>query len=192
MEDAFGNVGVLDRIHGVVGIGIQGLVGHDVIREKSFQVLLTIAAEEEAIDLGSEFLEGEVGRSEDGSTNVCRCVIDDWDQSGLGETELQGTEFSREELDYVDDVRGWYKQAVDTVDDSVCSELLIVRYRTLGQWFTVTYDVNGDDAGIKVDGQTLQANVGADPLRSDANSINGQGSRYGVGDQDLAGWVELW
>lgn len=88
MEDTFGNVGIVDGVHGVVCIGVQGLVGHDVIREQSLQVFLTVAAEEEAIVLGSEFLEGEVGWSEDGSTNVCRCVIDDWDQSGLGEAEL--------------------------------------------------------------------------------------------------------
>ena len=54
------------------------------------------------------------------------------------------------------------------------------------------YDVNGDDAGIEVDGQALQADVGADALRTDAHGINGQSGGYGVCNQDLAGWIVLW
>lgn len=38
-------------------IGIEGLVGNDVVLQKSLQVLLTVGREEESVDLGAELLE---------------------------------------------------------------------------------------------------------------------------------------
>lgn len=44
----------------VVCIGVQGLVGHNVVFKKRFQILLTILAEQEAIEPGAKLLEGKV------------------------------------------------------------------------------------------------------------------------------------
>lgn len=48
------------RLSLVVGIRVQRLVGHNVVLQQGCEVLLSVLAEEEAVDLGTKLLEGKV------------------------------------------------------------------------------------------------------------------------------------
>ncbi len=57
---------------------------------------------------------------------MVRGVIHSANQAGFCQTEFEGTEFTRKELDDLNSLWGWHKNAVDTVDDTISSELLHV------------------------------------------------------------------
>lgn len=78
MEVALRDFRFIDLISFVIGIRVQGLVGHDMVPQQRFEVLLSIAAEQEAVDSGTKLLESKVGRCEQGATDVVGCIIQDW------------------------------------------------------------------------------------------------------------------
>lgn len=57
---------------------------------------------------------------------MVRGVIHSANQAGFCQTKFEGTEFTRKELDDLNSLWGWHKNAVDTVDDTISSELLHV------------------------------------------------------------------
>ena len=54
----------------VKGVAVECLVGHNVVGEQSFEVFLSVLAEQEGIDPGAELQEGEVVRGEESATNM--------------------------------------------------------------------------------------------------------------------------
>lgn len=74
MEVTLGNTALFhDVTNGfslVVSIGVQCLIGDDVVFQKSLQVFLTVSAKEEAVDPRAQLLEGEVRRGENSSPNM--------------------------------------------------------------------------------------------------------------------------
>jgi len=83
---------------------------------------------------------------------------------------------------------------VNTVNDTVGSELETVSKRNTtfsGQHFT--YNVNGNDPGVKVDSETPETDVGAQTLRERLNteSSRPQQSRNGASGEDTSSRVEV-
>ena len=74
-----------------------------MVLQKSFEVFLAVFAKEEAVDLRTQFLEGEIRRGEKGSPDMVRGVCNGGQKTSLCEAELQGTELAREELDNLGD-----------------------------------------------------------------------------------------
>ena len=109
MEVTLGNTGlfhdIINRFGLVVGIGVECLVGDNVVLQESLEVFLTILAEEEAVDSGTQLLERKVRRGKNGPPNMVRGVCNSGQETGLCEAEFQGTEFAREELDDAGDGR---------------------------------------------------------------------------------------
>jgi len=133
VEISLGNA-VLLNICGlgfVEGIGVQSLIGYDVVLQESLEVLLTILAEEEAVDPGTELLKREVGWREYGPAEVSRSIVDGLEETGFCETELEGAELARKELDDVG--RFWWgnEETVNAVDNAVGAELTISILRTI-------------------------------------------------------------
>lgn len=87
------------RLGFVEGIRVQCLIGNNVVLQESLEILLTILAEEEAIDPSTELLECEVGWRKDGPTKMGRSIVYTFEQTSLGETKLEGAELAWKELD---------------------------------------------------------------------------------------------
>lgn len=68
-----------------------------MIFQQSLEILLTIAAEEEPIDLGTKLLEGKICRREDCSAKMVGSVVDSLEKTSLGKTKLECAELSGEE-----------------------------------------------------------------------------------------------
>lgn len=98
---------IVNRFRLVVRIRVQCLIGDDVVLQKSLEVFLTIFTKEEAVNPGAQLLEGEIGGGENGSANMVRGVCDSGQETGLGEAEFKGTEFTREELNDAGDLWWW-------------------------------------------------------------------------------------
>lgn len=64
-----------------------------MVLQQSFEVLFSVLGEQESVDLGTEFLECEVGGCEEGAAGVRR-VFDGGKEASFLEAELQGAEFS--------------------------------------------------------------------------------------------------
>lgn len=192
MEDALGDFLLVDDgFSGVICVRVQGLVGHHMVFKQCLQVFLAIGAEEESIDFWAKFLESEVRWSEQGSAIVVRSIIDSWKQSGLGETKLQGAEFARQECNDFRNLGRRYQQAINGVNDTVGSKLCVVRGSVGADLGQITYDVNSNDAAVEVDSQALHTDIGAQPLRANAQGIDSQSGRHCMCDQNLSSWVEL-
>lgn len=99
--------GIVNRFRLVVSIRVQCLVGDDVVLQKSFEIFMTMFAKEEAVDPGTQLLEGEVRGGENRSTNMVRGVCDSGQETGLCEAKFKGTELAREELDDAGGLRWW-------------------------------------------------------------------------------------
>lgn len=138
---------LLARTRLVVGVTVEGVsLLDDVVGKQSLEVLQAVRAEEECIDPGAKLLESEVAWREEGTTSMS--AIELIEETSLGKTALKCRELRWEKRDDLEDVWGWKDDAVNTVDDTVGAE-----------------DVNGDDAGVEVDGKTTRSNVCAKTLR---------------------------
>ena len=119
-DSALVNVGALGL---VVRIGVQCLVGNDMVFQESLEILLAILAEEEAVDPWAKLLEGEVRGREEGSANMVGGVVDGFEEAGLGQAELESTELPGKELDDLGGFWRWDEEAVNSVDNTVGAEL---------------------------------------------------------------------
>ena len=94
-----------------------------MIFEQSLEVLLSIRAEQEAIDPRSKLLEGEVGGGKDCTARMCRGIVKSFKKTGFCQGQLKGAELSREKRD---DFSGlWWrdKNAVNAVNDTIGTKL---------------------------------------------------------------------
>ena len=64
-----------------------------MVLQQGFEVLFSVLGEQESIDLGTEFLECEVGGCEEGAASVRR-VFDGVKEAGFLKANLKGAEFS--------------------------------------------------------------------------------------------------
>ena len=155
MEVSLGNTSSLNAIRLIESIGVQRLIGDDVVLQQRLEILLAVRAEQERIDPGPEFQEGEIRGREEGAADVIRSVVQARYETGFGETELEGAEFAGEKADDVDDFRRWDQDAVDAVDDAVSSELRSVSFsRDEVKGGGVSYDVDGDDPAVEINRQS--------------------------------------
>jgi len=83
MEVALGDTSLFSIISLVVGIGVESLIGDNMVLQQGLQILLSVTAEQEAIDSWAKLLEGEIRRRKHGATNVVGGIIHRWDQVGL-------------------------------------------------------------------------------------------------------------
>lgn len=145
-----------------------------MVQNQSLEVLATVLAEQESIDLGAELLESEVGRSKQSTAGVIGAVVS-IKETSLAKSQLEGGELRRQE---VDDFEGSWRrneEVVNSVDDSVCTE-----------------DVDGNNARVEVDGQASETEVDAKSLSSLARQmITLHQSGNCVGDKDSASRVEV-
>ena len=74
-----------------------------MVLQKSLEIFLAVFAKEEAVDLRTKLLEGEIGRGENSPPNVVRGVCNVGQETSLCEAEVQGTELAREKLDNLGD-----------------------------------------------------------------------------------------
>ena len=74
-----------------------------MVLQKSLEVFLAVLTKEEAVDLRTQLLEGEIGRGEDSPPNMVRGVCYSGQEPSLCETEFQGTKLAREKLDNLGD-----------------------------------------------------------------------------------------
>lgn len=118
-----------------------------MVEDQSLEVLATILAEQEAVDLGAQLLEGEVGRSKQSTAGVVGAVVG-VKETSLAKSQLEGRELRRQE---VNDLEGSWRgneKVVNSVNHSVCTE-----------------DVDGNDTRVEVEGQALETKVDAESLR---------------------------
>ena len=74
-----------------------------MVLQKSLEILLAVLAKEEAVDLRTQLLEGEIGWGENSSSNVVRGVCNGGQETSLCKTKLQGTELARKKLNNLGD-----------------------------------------------------------------------------------------
>lgn len=75
VEDPLWNVLLSYLIGFVIGVGVKGVIGDDVVQQKSFKVFLSITAEQKRIGLRTQQLECKVRRREEGASDVCRRIV---------------------------------------------------------------------------------------------------------------------
>lgn len=145
-----------------------------MVEDQSLEVLAAILAEQEAVNLGAKLLEGEVGRSKQSTAGVVGAVVG-VKETSLAKSQLESGELRRQE---VDDLEGSWRRnekVVNSVDDSVCTE-----------------NVDGNDTGVEVEGQALEAEVDAESLRGLAGQVlTLHESGDGVSDKDSASRVKV-
>ncbi len=164
------------RLGLVVSVRVKGVVVDDVILEQRLQVLEAVLGEQEGIDLGSELLKGVVAWCEECTSGVVSGV-QLIEETGLQKAELECAEVLWHEVDGLDGGWWWEERRVETVDHTVGAE-----------------DVDGDDAGVEVDGQTSEADSRGEALgkRLRAKVVGLEESREGVGGQDFYCRSEVW
>lgn len=86
MENPFGNVSTFHALGLVVSVRVESLIGHYMVFQDGLEIFLTVIAEEEAIDSRAKLLEGKVGRSEEGPSDMIGSVIQGLDEPGLGKS----------------------------------------------------------------------------------------------------------
>lgn len=145
-----------------------------MVEDQSLEVLATVLAEQESVDLGAELLECKVGRSEQSTAGVIGAVVS-VKETSLAKSQLEGGELGRQEVNDLEGSRRRNEKAVDSVDDSVGTE-----------------NVDGNDARVEVDGQTSETEVNAKSLSSLSRQVlTLHESRDSVGDKDSASRVEV-
>jgi len=128
MEIAFRNTGLFSVVSLVVGIRVESLVGHNVILQQGLQILLSVTAEQEAVDSWTKLLEGEIRRCKHGATNVVGSIVHRRNQVGLGQRKFEGAELAGKETDNVNNLGGRHQNAVDSVYDAVGPKLTSVSF----------------------------------------------------------------
>jgi len=143
----------------VEGIGVQRLIGNDVVLQECLEILLTILAEEETVDSSTELLEREVGWCKDCPAEMGRGVVDGFKKASLRETEFEGAEFAWKKLNDVGRFWGRDKEAIDAMDNAVCAEL--VCQLNQGRRERKTHYINGHNATVEVHGQAFETDFSA-------------------------------
>lgn len=118
-----GDVGDLALMLRIESIAVESGVRDDVILQQPLEVLLTILAEQEGVDLGPQLLEGEVVGCEEGASRLGG-VLKVVEEASLVETKFKGAELVRKKLDDFERLRWRQDDGVDTMDDTVRPELL--------------------------------------------------------------------
>ena len=95
MKETLGNVGCISILSLVVCVRVQGLVRNRVVLEQSLEILLSVVAEEEAVDAGAKSLESAIRRSKEGGSGVSSGVVEGFQEARLDQSELEGAELSR-------------------------------------------------------------------------------------------------
>jgi len=72
-------------------IAVQNVVGNGVVEDQSLEVLATVLAEQESVDLGTKLLEGKVGRSKQSTAGVIGAVVS-VKKTGLAKSQLESGE----------------------------------------------------------------------------------------------------
>lgn len=106
MENTFWNVFLSYPIGLVIGVGVQSLIGNNVVQKKTSEVFFPATAEQKRIGLITQPLERKVRRREEGASNVFRGIVEDIDQTCLCQAKLEGAKFARKEADDVHCVWG--------------------------------------------------------------------------------------
>lgn len=127
MEVSLGDTVLLNvcRFGFVEGIGVQCLIGDNVVFQKGLKVFLTVLAEQEAGNPSTELLKRKVGWREDSTTKMGRGVIDGLKQACLREAQLKGAELSRKKLNDIGDFWRRDEETVNTMDDAISAELIM-------------------------------------------------------------------
>lgn len=162
-------------LSGVVGIGVQSVVGNEVVLEKSLQVLLAVLAEEESIDPRTKLRESEVRRCEEGAALVVGGV-DEIEKACLPKTKLESGKLAGKQADNRCHIWGRKDNGVDAVNNTVGTE-----------------DVDCDNARVEVDGQSLQSKFECNALRLGLASevVALEESRSSMAEEHTLGWVEV-
>jgi hypothetical protein len=175
VEVSLGHTFLALAIRAVKGIRVEGVVGDKVVLKQSLEVLLTVLAEEEGVDARAKLLESEVGRGEESAALVVGSV-DHVEETSLAEAELEGGELARKKVNDGGDVGRRQDEGVHAVDDTVGTE-----------------NVDGNNAGVEVDGQASEADVESKTLRlglaSEVFTLEQCG--YSVGEQHTLGRIEV-
>ena len=74
-----------------------------MVLQKSLEIFLAVFAKEEAVDLRTQLLEGEIGRGENSPPNMVRGVCNGGQKTSLCEAEFQGTKLARKKLNNLGD-----------------------------------------------------------------------------------------
>ena len=123
MEKAFGDVGLRNIFRLVIRIRVQRLIGDGMVLEQGLEVLLSVAAKEEAVDAGSKSLEGPIRGRKEGRSGVSGGIVECLQETRLEQTELKGAELSGQECDDLGRVGRGDEETVDAVNDSVGAKL---------------------------------------------------------------------
>jgi hypothetical protein len=155
-------------------IAVENIVGASVVKDESLQVLDSVLAKQECIDLGTKLLECKVGRREQCATRMISAVVS-VKQTSLAESQLESRKLGGKK---VDDFEGSWRRdekGVNTVNDTVG-----------------TKDVDGNDTAIKVEGQTLESNVDTESLCSPGRQVLAlHQSRDSVGHEHSSGRIKV-
>lgn len=108
----------------VEGVRIQSSVGDDVVLENCLEVLQALVrVEQKAVGARTQFLEGAVGRGEDGAAGHLD-IVDEVYKVGLFVGQEEGGKLSRESGQQAAD-HGWRnKDITDAVDDAILGFLV--------------------------------------------------------------------
>ena len=164
-----------------------------MVLQKSFEVLLSILAKEEAVDPRAKLLKGEVRGSEKSPSNVVGGVVDGFKKTGLRKAELEGAKLAGEELDDFGGFWWWNEKAVNAVDDTIGTELELLASFSYLERDEKTYNVDGHNAAVEVDCQAFETDVCAQALWADAQRIWQLEQCWdGMGNKDSTSWVKFW
>lgn len=98
----------------VVCVRVEGMVEDDVVLEQCLEVLFAVFAEEESVDLGAEFLEGEVVRCEDSAADV-GSGVQVVKKASLGKAKRECAEIAGKERKDDGDWRWWEEDMIHSV-----------------------------------------------------------------------------
>ena len=99
------------------------MVGHHVVHQESFEVLLAIFAEEEGIDPRAKFPKREIRWSKERATGMVVCVIDSTEQARLRKCKFKCAKFSRKQANDGGCLWRGDNDAIHTMNNSIGAEL---------------------------------------------------------------------
>lgn len=147
-----------------------------MVLQQGFEVFRAILREQEGVDFGAEFLEGEVIGGEEGAAGMIG-AIEFFEETGFAQAEFEGAEGPWEQVDFSDSADGREDWGIDAVDYAVGAE-----------------NVDGHDSADEVDRGASKAQAKGDALR---HGLVGQvlafeeGGR-GVGEEDALSGAVVW
>lgn len=106
----------------VEGVAVEGEVENSVVLQESLEVLLATVREEEGVDSGTKLAESIVGRGEEGASDVA-LLTGVVQETSLSKTEKKSGELGGKKLEDLDGLWRGQDERVNTVDDTVGSEL---------------------------------------------------------------------